>query len=317
MSNNEFVNTLNTILGEYNLSIEIIKSEETLKIIILKDTNNNNIGEIKYINISDPQESNLNNNNNNPKFKKARIEKKKEKGGEIKYINISDPQESNLNNNNNNPKFKKARIEKKKEKGEEIHIEWISVEGEYIGKGYSDLLLYIFLITVKNFTPDLFITLDDYSDPSPNLKINNVKRQICIIDNENTKKELLELLDEAKKINFKAYSQTRLGTKYSQVDKLEPTTYWKSKGALHTTNDCEAFISSSKIPPLINGLETKIKEKLKIDINDLKKIKEELDKNRLVGGSQYIMTKKGKRKIHVGKRGGKYYIMNKKKIYIK
>ena len=35
------------------------------------------------------------------------------------------------------------------------------------------------------------------------------------------------------------------------------------------------------------------------------------------GGSQYIMTKKGKRKIHIGKRGGKYYIMNKKKIYIK
>ena len=33
--------------------------------------------------------------------------------------------------------------------------------------------------------------------------------------------------------------------------------------------------------------------------------------------SQYIMTKQGKRKIHVGKRGGKYYIMNKKKIYIK
>ena len=283
MSNNEFVNTLNTILGEYNLSIEIIKSEETLKIIILKDTNNNNniVGQIRYTNISDPQESNLN------------------------------------NNNNNNPKFKKARIEKKEEIGEEIHIDWISVEKQYIRQGYSDLLLYIFLITEKNFTPDLFITLDDYSDPSQNLKKNNVKRQICIIDNENTKKQLLELLDETKIIEFKAYSQTRSGTTYSRVIKLKPITYWKRKGALHTTNDCEAFIPSSEITPLINGLETKIKEKLKIDINDLKKIKKELDKNRLVGGSQYIMTKKGKRKIHVGKRGGKYYIMNKKKIYIK
>ena len=29
------------------------------------------------------------------------------------------------------------------------------------------------------------------------------------------------------------------------------------------------------------------------------------------------MTKKGKRKIHIGKRGGKYYIMDKKKVYIK
>ena len=177
--------------------------------------------------------------------------------------------------------------------------------------------MYIFLITVKNFTPDLFITLDDYSDPSQNLKINNVKRQICTIDNENTKKQLLELLDEAKENKFKAYSQTRSGTKYSQVNKLEPTTYWKSKGALHTTNDCEAFIPSSEIPPLINLLETKIIKRLNINIEDLEKIKKELDKNRLVGGSQYIMTKKGKRKIHVGKRGGKYYIMNKKKIYIK
>ena len=287
MSNNEFVNTLNTILGEYNLSIEI-KSEETLKIIILKDTNNNNIvGQIRYTNISDPQESNLN------------------------------------NNNNNNPKFKKARIEKKEEIGEEIHIDWISVEKQYIRQGYSDLLLYIFLITVKNFTTDLFITLDDYSDPSPNLKINNVRRQICIIDNENTKKELLKLLDEGKEINFKAYSQTRSGKIYSRVNKLESITYWKKKGALHTTNDCEAFIPSSEIPPLIKDLERKIDGKLNIDINDLKtKIKEKLGidinyEHEVVGGSQYIMTKKGKRKIHVGKRGGKYYIMNKKKIYIK
>ena len=270
MSNNEFVNTLNTILGKYDLSIEI-KSEETPEIIIIKHKNNKDIV------------------------------------GQIQYINISDPQESNLNNKNNNIQFSRELKRRKKEKGEEIHIEWISVEEKYIGKGYSDLLLYIFLITVKNFTTDLFITLDDYSDPSPNLKKNNVKRQICTIDNENTKKQLLKLLDEAKVINFKAYSQTRSGTTYSRVNKLEQITYWKRKGALHTTNDCEAFIPSSEITPLINDLKTKIKEKLQIDIND----------EHVVGGSQYIMTKKGKRKIHVGKRGGKYYIMNKKKIYIK
>lgn len=286
MSNNEFVNTLNTILGEYNLSIEI-NSEETPEIII-KDTNNNN-------NIV----------------------------GQIRYTNISDPQESNLNNNNNNGHFSREKKRRKKEIGEEIHIDWISVEKQYIRQGYSDLLLYIFLITVKNFTTDLFITLDDYSDPSPNLKINNVRRQICIIDNENTKKQLLKLLDEGKEINFKAYSQTRSGKKYSRVNKLESITYWKKKGALHTTNDCEAFIPSSEIPPLIKDLERKIEGKLNIDINDLKtKIKEKLGidinyEHGVVGGSQYIMTKKGKRKIHVGKRGGKYYIMNKKKIYIK
>ena len=32
---------------------------------------------------------------------------------------------------------------------------------------------------------------------------------------------------------------------------------------------------------------------------------------------KYIKTKKGKRKIYTGKKGGKYYIKNNKKVYIK
>ena len=36
-----------------------------------------------------------------------------------------------------------------------------------------------------------------------------------------------------------------------------------------------------------------------------------------VNDKKYIKTKNGRRKIHIGKKGGKYYIMNKKKIYLK
>ena len=39
--------------------------------------------------------------------------------------------------------------------------------------------------------------------------------------------------------------------------------------------------------------------------------------NNNVNDKKYIKTKNGRRKIHTGKKGGKYYIMNKKKIYIK
>jgi len=39
--------------------------------------------------------------------------------------------------------------------------------------------------------------------------------------------------------------------------------------------------------------------------------------NNNVNDKKYIKTKNGRRKIHTGKKDGKYYIMNKKKIYIK
>lgn len=88
---------------------------------------------------------------------------------------------------------------------------------------------------------------------------------------------------------------------YSPVKDGE--TFWQKFGFKHVTGDGEAFlINPSKFN--MKSLKTKIERNL-------------FEKPNSGGGSQYIMTKKGKRKIHIGKRGGKYYIMNKKKIYIK
>ena len=49
----------------------------------------------------------------------------------------------------------------------------------------------------------------------------------------------------------------------------------------------------------------------------IKEINKDLSYSLLGSGDRYINTKQGKRKIHTGKRGGKYYVLNKNKIYIK
>lgn len=100
---------------------------------------------------------------------------------------------------------------------------------------------------------------------------------------------------------------------YSNV-KVDDKTFWEIFGFQHVTGDGEAFLSDSEK----FNMEYFKKKINKYFPNLLKK--SNLGKRSTPnsgGGSQYIMTKKGKRKIHVGKRGGKYYIMNKKKIYIK
>lgn len=91
-------------------------------------------------------------------------------------------------------------------------------------------------------------------------------------------------------------------------------TFWTRIGFKHITGDGEAYLLDE------NFVDTGI---FTLNMKNLqKKIKKDFELEQehfiiLEGGSQYIMTKKGKRKIHIGKRGGKYYIMNKKKHYIK
>lgn len=51
--------------------------------------------------------------------------------------------------------------------------------------------------------------------------------------------------------------------------------------------------------------------------NMIKEINKDIGDSLVGSGNQYIKTKNGRRKIHTGKRGGKYYMMNNKKVYIK
>lgn len=129
-------------------------------------------------------------------------------------------------------------------------------------------------------------------------------------------KEFIENLNDCDITNFYI-------TLSDDTDKNEGEfNYWENFGAVIYTNDDEAIIYDTD--SFIKYIDKKSKKYEKIIISKLKcpmACKKRKAKNiqKQNGGknSQYIMTKQGKRKIHVGKRGGKYYIMNKRKIYIK
>jgi len=102
-------------------------------------------------------------------------------------------------------------------------------------------------------------------------------------------------------------------------DKKNNKTFWEALGFTKYTNDNESIFGNSQtksMSELNNLINNKIKQKMN-------------EKMGIIGGNnkpmihyssddkQYINTKNGKRKIHVGKRGGKYYMMNNKKVYIK
>jgi hypothetical protein len=129
-------------------------------------------------------------------------------------------------------------------------------------------------------------------------------------------KEFIENLNDCDITNFYI-------TLSDDTDKNEGEfNYWENFGAVIYTNDDEAIIYDTD--SFIRYIDKKSKKYEKIIISKLKcpmACKKRKAKNiqKQNGGknSQYIMTKQGKRKIHVGKRGGKYYIMNKKKVYVK
>jgi hypothetical protein len=144
-----------------------------------------------------------------------------------------------------------------------IHIQFLRVNPIYQGKGWSKIILKIFLLYLKecHLEQNFLITLSNVTD----------------------------------KIQGKQ-------------------TFWEKLGAIIYTEDSEAIIID--IDRFIVNLN---KGTSNININILELINKICKSSQIQtkGGSIHIMTKRGKRKIHIGKRGGKYYILDKKKYYIK
>ncbi len=77
--------------------------------------------------------------------------------------------------------------------------------------------------------------------------------------------------------------------------------YWKKFGFEFKDDDPSEMEYTRKLTKLYDDM--------------IKEINKDIS---LVGsGNQYIKTKNGRRKIQTGKKGGKYYMMNNKKVYIK
>ena len=108
------------------------------------------------------------------------------------------------------------------------------------------------------------------------------------------------------------YNKTKHGNKYI---------YFMGNPDLKKINDILEYLNKNNIKDHVNN----IKDQIKLNVPQVQSPQQSPSPQSLQpppqvqGGknSQYIMTKQGKRKIHVGKRGGKYYIMNKKKVYVK
>ena len=144
-----------------------------------------------------------------------------------------------------------------------IHILFLRVNPIYQGKGWSKIILQIFLLYLKkcHLEENFLITLENVTDRIPGKQ-----------------------------------------------------TFWEKLGAIIYTDDSEAIIID--IDTFIKNLN---KGTSNININILELINKICKPSQIQtkGGSIHIMTKRGKRKIHIGKRGGKYYILDKKKYYIK
>ena len=79
--------------------------------------------------------------------------------------------------------------------------------------------------------------------------------------------------------------------------------YWKKIGFEYKDDDPSEMEYTGKLTELYDNM--------------IKEINKDIGNSLVGSGNQYIKTKNGRRKIHTGKRGGKYYMMNNKKVYIK
>ena len=79
--------------------------------------------------------------------------------------------------------------------------------------------------------------------------------------------------------------------------------YWKKIGFEYKDDDPSEMEYTGKLTELYDNM--------------IKEINKDIGNSLVSSGNQYIKTKNGRRKIYTGKRGGKYYMMNNKKVYIK
>ena len=79
--------------------------------------------------------------------------------------------------------------------------------------------------------------------------------------------------------------------------------YWKKIGFEYKDDDPSEMEYTGKLTELYDNM--------------IKEINKDIGNSLVGSGNQYIKTKNGRRKIYIGKRGGKYYMMNNKKVYIK
>ena len=175
----------------------------------------------------------------------------------------------------------------KDEGSEIIYLNFIRVENNFKNTKMSKYIMAYFIGHLIQKYGNISIELQDAANSYLIINVRSCKRM---------KTQVRALTTETNIV------LPRNSTLRSGKVRLEEN-YWKKFGFQFKDGDPSEMEYTGKLTKLYDDMIKEIKE----DIYNL-----------LVGsGNQYIKTKNGRRKIHTGKRGGKYYMMNNKKIYIK
>ena len=167
-----------------------------------------------------------------------------------------------------------------------IYLNFIRVENDYKNTKMSKYIMAYFVGHLIEKYGQIPIQLQNATNNTIIFNVKSCKRMKTQVKSLSTKSNIV----------LPRNSTLRSGK--VRIDK----NYWKKFGFEFKDDDPSEMEYTGKLTDLYNKM--------------IKEINKDIGISLVGSGNQYIKTKNGRRKIHTGKKGGKYYIMNKKKIYI-
>ena len=168
-----------------------------------------------------------------------------------------------------------------------IYLNFIRVEKPFLNTKMSIYIIAYFIGHLIEEYGDIPIDLQDATNNTIKFNVKSCKRMKTQVSALSTKNNLVYSRD-----SILRSGKVRLNKNY-----------WKKIGFEYKDDDPSEMEYTGKLTELYDNM--------------IKEINKDIGNSLVGSGNQYIKTKNGRRKIYIGKRGGKYYMMNNKKVYIK
>ena len=168
-----------------------------------------------------------------------------------------------------------------------IYLNFIRVEKPFLNTKMSIYIMAYFIGHLIEEYGDIPIDLQDATNNTIKFNVKSCKRMKTQVSALSTKNNLVYSRD-----SILRSGKVRLNKNY-----------WKKIGFEYKDDDPSEMEYTGKLTELYDNM--------------IKEINKDIGNSLVGSGNQYIKTKNGRRKIYIGKRGGKYYMMNNKKVYIK
>ena len=168
-----------------------------------------------------------------------------------------------------------------------IYLNFIRVEKPFLNTKMSIYIIAYFIGHLIEQYGNIPIDLQDATNNTIKFNVKSCKRMKTQVSALSTKNNLVYSRD-----SILRSGKIRLNKNY-----------WKKLGFQYKDDDPSEMEYTGKLTDIYDNM--------------IKEINKDIGNSLVGSGNQYIKTKNGRRKIHTGKRGGKYYMMNNKKVYIK